>query len=67
MDIQHTVLYFGLDLVGLGVLGKGEHLLELLVGEFPTEIAAVVPINGNFKEGFSSYFKFSLKKDSILS
>ena len=42
MDGQHAVLDFGFDLFGIYVVREQEHLLELLVGEFAAEVAAVV-------------------------
>ena len=42
MDVEDAVLHLGFDGVGVHVVRKDEALLELLVGEFAAEIAAVL-------------------------
>ena len=42
MDIQHAVLHFCVDLVGIDIVRQQERLLELLVGEFAAEVLAVL-------------------------
>ena len=59
MDVQHAVLHFRVDPVGINIVRQQECLLERLIGEFAAEVLAVLSASFTLGIFHSSNFKVS--------